>query len=137
MTRTPTQQREEGVRPPRSEAGRGTDARIVRSYRAECRREGERLLAWYRQAMVARGYHQQRQVIEMAARNTNYLLPTIRELITVAERELDELRANKFSSRTRLAQHEHYLHGLRSLWEILVEAVVEAIPVDATPVGKV
>lgn len=126
MSRTPTQQREEGVR-------RGTDAQVVRSYRAQCRREGERLLAWYRQAMVARDYHQQRQVIELAARNTNYLLPTIRELITVAERELEELQANKFSSRARLAQHEHYLRGLQSLWEILVEAMVESSSVDPGP----
>ena len=118
MDRTPTQTREEGVR-------RGVDdQQAVRVYRTECRREGERLLAWYRHAMGARSYAQQRQVVEVAARNTNYLLPTLRELITVAERELAELRLVPQVPAVRLVRQERYVAGLQSLWEILVEAMV-------------
>ena len=112
MNRAPAVIREEGVR--------RNDRQAVAFYRADCRREGERLLAWYRRSMSGRDYAEAQRVLELAVHNQAYLLPTLRRLITTAELELGELRAHPERVAGRFPRLKHYLNGLRSLWDILM-----------------
>ena len=113
MTPTPAVTREEGVR-------KGDDSQTVAIYRADCRREGERLLAWYRRSMSGCEYPRAQRVLELAVHNQSYLLPTLRRLITEAEVELAELRRAPQAVARRLPSLQRYLNGLQSLWAILL-----------------